>query len=521
MLDFLIRNATIFDGSGKKPYATDIAVKDGKILEVGKVSAQAMRTIDANGMAAAPGFIDIHSHTDSILFVNGRAESKITQGVTTELCGNCGFSSAPCLDETSRMEQESWRKRNNVDEDWYSLGEMLTALEKRPIALNFATMAGHANLRSYAIGFADRKATNDEIIKMKQCLREAMEQGAFGLSSGLIYPPSCFADVDEIAVLAGVAAEYGGFYSTHMRDEGDKLVEAVEEAIEVGRRSGVSVQISHHKACGKDNWGKVKTTLAMIEECRRYGMNIHVDQYPYTASSTSLSAMLPQWCYDGGDEAVLACIANRRAELLESLRSEGNTDEWKSVLISSVASDKNRSCEGMSIFDIAKAGETEPEEVVLDLLSEEKLAVSMVHFSMSEEDIETVMRASFTMVGSDASARSITGSGKPHPRAFGTFTRVLGEYSRKRGVIPLEFAVHKMTGLPAQKMGLKDRGLINNGNWADLVIFNPDEVSDTATYKNPHQVSKGIEFVFVNGKLAIEKGVITGEMAGKVLRHYA
>ncbi|MCE5323047.1 D-aminoacylase [bacterium] len=525
MFDFLIKNATVLDGSGGERFTADIAVKDGKIAAMGDISDSAARTIDAAGLCVSPGFIDIHSHTDSILFVDGFAESKITQGVTTELCGNCGFSAAPCLDESGRAELESWRRKNGIEDDWHSLGEMLSALEKRPIAVNFATLAGHANLRSAVVGLVEREASPYEIERMRMLLRAAMEQGAFGLSSGLIYPPSCYADTSELTELAKVIADFGGFYSTHMRDEGDDLIEAVEEAISVGRGSGVGVQISHHKACGRPNWGRVKTTLAMIDECRQSGMDISVDQYPYIASATSLSAMLPQWAFDGGDDALLDRIRNRRRELLEFLSSntsgECNKDEWKNVLISSVCSENNRACEGMSIEDIAMRRGSRPEEVVLDLLAQEHLGVSMVHFSQCEEDVETVMRSGFAMVGSDASARRISGrlsQGKPHPRAFGTFSRILGRYVRERGVIGLETAVQKMTSAPARKMGLMDRGLLKDGNWADMVVFDPNEISDAATYENPHQISRGIRFVFVNGRPAVEDGVMTGEMAGQVLR---
>lgn len=525
MYDFYIKNATVLDGSGGEPFVADLAIKDGKIAAIGNFSGEAARTIDVAELAVSPGFIDIHSHTDSILFIDGRAESKITQGVTTELCGNCGFSAAPCLDDASRAELDSWRKNNGIEDDWQSLGEMLTAMEKRPIAVNFATLVGHANLRSGSVGLAERDASPDEIENMRSHLRDAMEQGAFGMSSGLIYPPSCYGNVSELAALANVVAGYGGFYSTHMRDEGDNLVQAVEEAIAVGRRSGAGIQISHHKACGRPNWGRVKTTLAMIEECRQAGMDISVDQYPYVASATSLSALLPQWAYDGGDEALLLRIRDKRAELLEFLsdnsRGECNQDEWKNVFISSVGSEGNRKCEGLSIEDIASRRHSRPEDVVLDLLAQERLAVSMVHFSMCEEDVETVMQSTFAMVGSDASARSISGKlsrGKPHPRAFGTFTRILGKYSRDQGVIGLETAIQKMTSAPAKKMGLMDRGLLKVGNWADIVVFDPNEISDAATYQEPHQISKGIRYVFVNGKLAVENGVLTGEMAGRVLR---
>ncbi|MHB9036131.1 MAG: N-acyl-D-amino-acid deacylase family protein [Armatimonadota bacterium] len=522
MFDFLIRNATVLDGSGGPRFVADIALAGGRIAAIGKVSGDAARTIDAAGLVVAPGFIDIHSHTDSTLFIDGRAESKITQGITTELCGNCGFSPAPCLDESGCAELESWRRKHGVDEDWRTLSEMLSALERHPIGVNFATLVGHSNLRAAAIGLANCEASAYELDEMKRSLREAMDEGAFGMSCGLIYPPSCYANTAELIELASVVAHSGGIYATHLRNEHDELVSAVEEAIAVGRCSGARVQISHHKACGSANWGRVETTLAMIAECRGSGMDITVDQYPYIASATSLSVLIPQWVHEGGDAALLGRIRSMRKDLLVHLGQIGENDGgWKNVLISSAGSDKNRRCEGMSILDIARERKTRPEEVVLDLLSEEKLAVSMVHFTQCEEDVSAVMRSDAAMFGSDASARSLSGElsrGKPHPRAFGAYPRVLGRYVREQGVIGLELAIRKMTSAPARKMGLADRGLLRERNWADVVIFDPNEVSDTATYENPHQISQGIRYVFVNGRLAVENGVLTGEMAGRVLR---
>ena len=527
MFDYIIRNAMILDGSGEPAREADLAVANGKIAAVGIVEGDAGRVIDGADLILAPGFIDMHSHTDAGLFVDPRAESKITQGVTLEVCGNCGFSSAPVMDEPGRAELDSWRKRYDIEEDWSTMDEFLTAFEKRSIGINFLTLVGQCNLRAATVGLADREASPQEIARMRQLAAEAMEQGAFGISTGLIYAPGCFADEAELTEVTKGVTAYGGIYASHIRDERAKLVEAVEEAIAIGRGAGVPVQIAHHKACGAVNWGKVNETLEVIREARSEGIDVNADQYPYTASATSLSTLLPMSMHDGGDKALLERIKSRRAQLLDflndaSVKGEfGSTGDWANVLISGVRTDKNRACEGKTIEQIAAERASTGAETVLDLLIEEETAVSMVQFGMCEDDIKTVMRSMDTMIGSDASARAITGElakGKPHPRAFGTFTRVLGRYVREQNVIPLERAIYKMTSLPARKIGIKDRGTITLGAWADIVVFDANKVKDMATYRTPHQNSVGIEYVFVNGKLAVEHGDLTGELAGKVLR---
>ena len=527
MFDYIIRNALIIDGSGQPGCKADVAVADGKIAALGVVNGEAGRIIDGSGLILAPGFIDIHSHTDAGLFVDPRAESKITQGVTLEVCGNCGESSAPCLDETGRAELNSWRERHGIEENWSTVGEFLSAYEKRQIGLNILTLVGHCNLRAAVVGLADRKATPEEIAKMRQLAAESMQQGAFGISTGLIYAPSCFADTDELIEITMGVQPYGGIYASHIRDERDKMVDAVNEAISIGREAGVSVEISHHKACGSSNWGLVKKTLEIIQAARDEGIDVNADQYPYTASATSLSALLPHWAHDGGNKALLERVKHQRALLLDYLNRSsssgefGSSGEWSSVLISSVRTDKNRNCEGKSIAQIAEIRKKSGAETVLDLLEEEEAGIAMVQFAMCEEDVETVMRSPNTMIGSDSSTRAITGkfvSGKPHPRAFATFVRVLAHYVREKNIIPLEVGIRKMTGLPASKLGLKDRGTIGVGNWADIVVFDADTIKDTATYENPHQQAIGIKYVFVNGKLAVEHGKLTGELAGKIIR---
>ncbi len=529
MFDVIIKNARVLDGSGKADFSADIAISGGVIVAVGDIGSDASRVIDAEGLVAAPGFIDIHSHTDLGLFIDPRAQSKITQGITTEICGNCGFSAAPCLDESVRSELDSWRRRHGIKNNWQTLAEMLSALECREIGVNYATLVGHSNLRAATVGLNAREASADEIDEMKTLAANAMQDGAFGISTGLIYPPSSYANTSELVELASVIAAYGGLYVTHIRDEHDGLIGAVEEAIQIGRQSGAGVQISHHKACGQTNWGKVNETLAMVQAARVGGMDITVDHYPYTAGSMSLSFLIPGWAHDGGNEALMDRLKNMRPTLLEHLKiiaDEGgwlaNDGGWKSVVISSVKTGRNRRLEGRNVEDIARGRGVAPAEFVLDILQEEQLSVGIVLFAQCEEDVETVMRHEASMFGTDSSTRSAYGelsAGKPHPRAFGAFPRILGRYVRERGVITLAAAVKKMTSMPARKLGITDRGLLREGFAADVVVFDPATIIDTATYENPHQLCKGIQYVFVNGRLGVENGELTDTRAGKVLRH--
>jgi len=524
-----LRNGLIADGCGSELVPGSVGIRDGKIAAVGAVDGPAERVIDVAGQVIAPGFIDIHSHSDYALFVEPSAQSKITQGVTTEVCGNCGDSAAPSLGEACREELAKWREEHDVQEDWTTLSEFLSALERRRIGVNFATYVGHSRVRSAVVGLRNREPRPQELATMRRLVAEAMREGAFGLSTGLIYPPSCFADTEEIVALAAEAAAAGGIYATHMRSERDELVEAVREAIEIGARSGAPVQISHHKACGKNNWGKVRDTLGMIDEARAAGQDVTADQYPYVASATSLSILLPDWVHDGGHAKTLERLRSPRERAkveayLERIARDGsiaNDGGWQSVLISAVKTPENKAVEGKHILQLAQMKGKPPVTALVDLLIEEELGVGMVHFTQCEEDVRTVMAHPATMIGSDASARAVSGptsNGKPHPRAYGTFPRVLGRYVREQRVIGLPEAIAKMTWLSARKLGLADRGRIAEGCWADIVVFDPDTVIDTATYAEPHAISRGISYVLVNGQVAAEHGELTGALAGMVLR---
>lgn len=532
MHSLVIRNASVVDGSGSPARRADVAVDGDTIVEIGEVSSAGKRQIDAEGLCLAPGFIDMHSHSDHYLFLNPTGESKITQGVTTEVCGNCGYSPAPLIDGKDREEVLRYLSDNGAEVEWTSVDEYFNALESKRIGLNFMTFVGHGSLRAGVVGYEDRAATAAEMDKMRSLVAESVAAGAVGLSSGLIYAPGCYGGTEEVTELCRPVGEAGGLYSTHMRSEGDHLLESVEESIGIGEKSGARVQISHHKSCGPANWGKVHGSLALIESARSRGLDVAADQYPYVATSTGLSVNVPQWAHDGGKDRLVERLED--PALYERLRAEtrevvegGYPDPaqgWKDIVVSSVHSEANKWAEGLSMFEIASRWSLPCVDALFRLLIEEKCRAGMVHFTISEDDVATVMRAPYVMAGSDATARSLTGptaTGKPHPRTFGTMPRILARYVRDLGVLTLEEAVRKMTSLPAGRLGLVNRGRIAEGFSADLVLFDPAGVSDAATFANPFQHALGIPYVFVNGVPVVDEGRVSGSLPGRCLRFKA
>lgn len=529
MLDLVLTGATVIDGTGAPGQRVDVGIRGDEIAAVGSIQEPTRETRDASGRVLAPGFIDMHSHTDHFLLLHPEAESKVTQGVTTEVCGNCGFSPGPLLNETQLTQARASLSRWGLEPEWHTLGEFMDRLETQPLGLNFVTLVGHGNLRASAMGYENRPPTAAELDRMKRLLADELEAGAFGYSSGLIYPPGCYSETEELAALGAVLARYGAFYATHMRNESHAVVEAVEETLRVGREGGCAVQISHHKACGRSNWGRVEVTLNLIDRARSEGVDVHMDQYPYLATSTGLGTVLPKWAHEGGAQAAVQRVRNplTRKSILEEVREAGRTGYyadaggWQQMLIAGVRTDENRWAEGLNLAQVAERMGCDAPEAALRLLEEEELAVSIVHFTIGEADVARVMTHPLTMIGSDGSARPFSGPlavGKPHPRGYGTFPRVLGYYVREQKLLSLETAIHKMTGLPAAKLGLSDRGVIREGARADLVLFDPHTVQDRATYTAPHQAPTGIEAVWVNGVLAAENGRVTGCNAGRVLR---
>jgi len=532
MFDVVIKNGVIVDGTGAPRHRADVAIEADRIVQIGELDTSGARILDAEGCVVAPGFIDIHSHTDELVLANPTCESKVTQGVTTEVSGNCGDSAAPRGGRQNLDEFASWLAEHGIELNWRSMGEFFARLDQTPMAINFATFVGHGVMRAAVIGYEDRKATAEEMAEMRCLAEQAMEEGAFGLSSGLIYPPSCYGDTEELIELCRGVMPYGGIYATHMRNEGERLLEAVDEAIRIGRDAGVGVQISHHKACGRKSRGKVKDSLAMIDEARGQGLDVWADQYPYVATATGLGVMLPKWAHDGGTSALLARLKDQsqrrrvREELLRDASDGWIADfgGWDSVVISFVKQPKNRFCEGISVTAIAKATGKQGVDVVIDLLLDEHGSVGITHFVIDEADVAAVMRHPAVLIGSDATARATTGPlshGKPHPRAYGTFARVLGKYVRDDGILSLEEAVAKMTGRTARRLSLVHRGILAEGYYADVTVFDPDRISDGATFDHPHSTANGIRYVLVNGQVALDDGCVadmSGRGPGRVLR---
>ena len=520
MFDLIIKGGRIVDGAGNPWYKGDVAISQSRIASIRKNIAEAERVIDAKGLVVSPGFIDTHSHSDLMLIAEPEALQKIMQGVTTEVVGQDGLGEAPMRDGLI----DEWRKYlsglngdPDIDWSWRSFGEYLDSVEEAGPATNVVALVGHGNLRLLAMGMEDRSPTASELEEMKDILSNSLREGAFGLSTGLIYPPCVYAGTDELTELCKVVSAHSGVFVVHMRNEGDRLLESIEEVAAIGRRANVPIHISHFKAGGERNWGKVVEALELLERKRRDGVDLTVDQYPYVAGSTFLSSLLPVWVHEGGTDRMLERLRSDeiRSKVVTDMESRGRGREWgwENVLVTSVKSEENKRFEGMSLGDIAQAREQNHLEALFDIILEEENAATMVSFSMSEDDVRTVMRSPLQMVCTDGIVL-----GKPHPRAYGSFPRVLGRYVRD-GVLRLEEAVRKMTSLPAQRFGLLDRGLLRSGMCADITVFDPDTVVDTATYEDSMQYPKGIEYVIVNGEVTVDKGEPTRTCAGQVLRH--
>ncbi len=518
MYDFVIKNARVIDGTNAPWFRADVGIKDGKIAKVGKISENSINEyLDAGDLYLAPGFIDIHSHSDTSLLDYPMAESRVLQGITTELGGDCGMSVAPVNKEKLDLLRDYM---GDMDYNWETLGKYLDILEEKKISVNFASAVGHGTIRLAAMGFDDRKPTKEEMRLMKKYLNRALEDGAFCMSSGLIYPPGCYADTEELIELSKELVPYGAFYETHMRNEGTEVVESVKEALEICSRSGAPLQIAHHKVTRRSNWYvSCRTTTAMIEKARMEGLDVTVDQYPYNASSTTLDSNVPSWAFVGGMEKLLERLQD--PEIRKKLKEESNENHigrWGEIFVSYAQSEKNAWAVGKSIEEIAKIRGVDPADACFDLIVEEKGRVNEINYGISEEDIEYIMSKRFTMTGSDGNAASLQYPGLPHPRWYGAFPRVISHYCRDRKLFPLEEAIHKMTGMPAARLNLPDRGLIKEGMWADLILFDFAKIKDTPTYNNPKCACEGILRVYVNGVLTAKDGKHTGARSGKILR---
>jgi N-acyl-D-amino-acid deacylase len=524
--DLVIRGGTVLDGTGAPPFAADVGVVGDTIAALGEIGPeQGRRVIDAAGLHVAPGFIDIHTHSDPDVLVYPTADSRVRQGVTTELAGNCGGSAAPLAGLGVAERREEW-KDDGLDADWTDVASYLSRVEKAGISVNHALLVGHGTLRSNAIGDVDRPLSAEEMRSVVRALEEALDQGVFGLSTGLEYVPGRYAPPSEIQALARLVARRGGLYASHIRNEEAQLLEAVAEAIEVGRALGVRVEIAHLKATGESNWPKQGAALDLLEAARRDGVAVLADAYPYTAYSTGLTILMEGWAREGGTAAILGRFRDpgARARIRREVEAQvkGDPGSWERVVVSRVKTEKNRAgAVGRSLVDIAAGWGVDPVDAYLRLLEEEETAVSFIGHGMSPENVERVLRHPLVMIGSDGSSMAPVGKaaeGRPHPRSCGTFARVLGYYARERGIFDLPTAVRKMTSQPADQIGLPDRGRIARGKKADLVVFNAARVRDTATFDDPHRYPEGVPCVLVNGVTVVERGAHTGARPGRVLR---
>ena len=534
----IIKGGRIVDGSGNPWYKGDIAVIEGKIACIARcLVPEADQVIDAMGLVVAPGFIDAHSHADSSTLFYREMESVVVQGITTVVAGQCGSSIAPVNPNLREELERRWAgwlpPEIELGITWTTFEEYLREEEKEGLGANVAHLVGHGAVRIAIMGFEARAPTAGELESMRGHVAEAMEAGAYGLSTGLTYPPGIFAETPEIVELAKVAARYGGIYDSHIRGEGKTLMESLGEAITIGKEAGIPVQISHHKAATKSLWGKSVDTLALLEKTRSEGADITVDQYPYKAGSTSLVTCLPPWAHEGGMERLLERLKDPglRRKMQDDIEDglpgwENFAGElgWDNVYVTSVRTDENKYAEGKNLLEIQEhRGDADPYTSLFNLILEEEGAAGMVIFAMDEEDVLRIMRHPLQMVGTDSGASGTTGfmrRGKPHPRGYGTYPRVLGRYVRESGVLTLEEAIRKMTSFPAQRFGLQSRGLLKPGMVADIVVFNPDTVIDTATYEEPHQLPKGVEHVIVNGEITVQSSEPQGTLAGRTLRKH-
>ncbi|MCU1311926.1 MAG: N-acyl-D-amino-acid deacylase [Candidatus Angelobacter sp.] len=530
--DVLIRNGKVIDGSGNPWTSADIGIVGDHIAFIGHAApaVTAKRTIDAKGLIVAPGFIDMLGQSEQNLLVDKQAVSKLTQGITTEITGE-GESISP---QNARLVEDAkdWTQHFNVTIDWHSLDEYFRRLEKQGSGINIGTYVGATQLRRFVVGDDDRAPTADELKTMQQMAEDAMQEGAMGVSTSLIYAPAFYAKTDELIALAKIASQYGGIYASHIRNEGDHEAEALDEAFRIAREANIPVEIFHLKASGRENWGKMRDVVARIEQARAQGLDITADQYPYVASATSLGASIPPRFHAGGTEAFMARLkdpAQRDSIRMELSGGDPNKFEnmWRGVggpegvMVVSVLNPELKQYEGKTIAEIARLQKKDPFDALMDFVLADHNNTGAVYFSMNEQDVRLAMQQPWVSVGTDygeVNPVGPLGESKSHPRAYGSFPRILGKYVREEKVLTLENAIRKMTSLPAQRVKLEKRGMIRADYYADITIFNPDTVLDVATFENPNRTSTGIEYVLVNGVLSLENGKVTGQLGGRPLR---
>lgn len=528
--DIIIRNGRIVDGSGRPSFRGDIAIDGDRIVYIGNLrDARALRVIDARGQIVAPGFIDMLGQSEQYVLIDPRAMSKVMMGVTTEITGE-GESVAP-LNDRILKEQEDFNRKYNLTVDWRTFDEYFKRLERQGAGVNLGSFVGATQIREYVIGYDNRPPTAAELEQMKTLVAEAMKQGALGLSTSLQYVPARFAKTDEIVELAKVASRHGGIYITHQRSEANAIDDSMKEVFEIARRANIPAEIWHFKTAYQKNWGRMPEMLWRIAAARRQGLKITADVYPYVAGSTSLSACLPPWVLEGGTEKMISRLKDAR--IRQQLKKEITTDskEWENIYLGSggpggilIGSVVNRDLEkwqGKRLAEIAQAQAKEPLEALFDFIVADHGQTGAIFFMMKEEDMQAALKSPFVSICTDSGARATDGplsGSKSHPRGWGTYPRILGRYVRDQKLMPLELAIHKMTGLPAKNVGLKERGLLRAGYFADITIFDPKTIIDRATFEEPNQYPVGINFVIVNGQLEVDGGQRTPALGGRPLR---
>jgi N-acyl-D-amino-acid deacylase len=529
--DTVIRGGRIIDGTGNPWVSGDMAIRGDRIAAIGKVDpASAKRVIDASGLVISPGFIDMLGQSEYSLLIDNRALSKLSQGITSEITGE-GGSVAP-QNQRTLAQLQPLLDVYQLKVDWTTLDEYFQRLEKNGTPLNLGTYVGAAQVRESVLGDGNRAPTAEELEQMKALVAQAMHEGAFGISTSLIYPPGHYAKTDELIELAKVAAQYGGIYASHMRSEGQSEVAAVEEALRIGREAHLPVEIFHLKVIGKSRWGSMPKIVAMIQNARDAGQDVTANMYPYLAGGTALASSLPPWVADGGTPKLLERLKDPviRAKIKQEMNA-GDHPDWENlydgsggasgVLISGIVNPDLKQFDGKTLAEIAKAQKKDPLDALFDLVLGDKAQTGALYFIANEDDLRFGLKQPWTSIGLDAPELSLDGplfEPHSHPRAFGSMPRFLGHYVRDEHMLPLEQGIRKITSLPAQRARLRDRGLLKEGYFADITIFDPATIRDRATYENPTQLSEGVKYVFVNGQLEYEDGRLTGAKAGRVLR---
>jgi N-acyl-D-amino-acid deacylase len=528
--DVILKGGTVYDGSGGAPFVADVAIKDDVIVAIGELDdADATLQIDAKGLAVAPGFINMLSWANQSLIHDGRSQSDIRQGVTLEVMGE-GNSMGPL---NAAMKQEMIDRQSDIrfDVEWDTLGEYLEYLEKRGVSTNVASFIGSATPRKYVIGYEDRAATAGELEQMRELVREAMREGAMGVSSSLMYPPGLFADTAELIALSEAAAEYDGMYISHMRDEGAHMLEAIDELITIAREAGLPAEIYHLKSSGQQNWHLFDDAVRMVEDARAEGLQITADVYTYPAGATGLNVTVPPWVQDGGFEASLERMRDpaTRERIIEEMNTP--SDEWENmfllagsldnILLVNFKSEALKPLTGKTLAEVVAMRGTSPENTIMDLIVEDGSRVGTVYFTQSEDIVRRAVALPWVSFNSDAASLAPEGvflKSNPHPRAYGSFARVLAKYVREEKVITLPEAVRKLSGLPAENLKLDRRGQLKEGYYADIVVFDPATIQDHATFVEPHQYATGVLHVFVNGEQVLKNGEHTGATPGRVVR---